>query len=312
MKAIILSEPGSTDNLSIRELPGPVIQNNEVLVKVRAISINPVDVKTRVGNGVYRYGNVSRETELILGWDISGEVTESKSDLFKAGDEVFGMVNFPGVGKAYAEYVAAPASHLALKPANISHEEAAAATLAALTALQVLRNAGVKAGERVLIHAAAGGVGHYAVQLARHLGAYVIGTSSAVNRDFILSLGANEHIDYKTQSLPEATADIDFVLDSLGADNILQSLDVIKEGGRITSIVAQFTEEITAKAQAGNISGGFYLVQSNGDDMKTLAGLLEKGIVKSYISKTYSFDKMAEAHLQVESCRTVGKVVVSL
>jgi NADPH:quinone reductase-like Zn-dependent oxidoreductase len=312
MKAIILSEPGSTDNLSIRELPTPVIQNSEVLVRIRAISINPVDVKTRMGSGVYRYGNVSKETELILGWDISGEVTESKSDLFKAGDEVFGMVNFPGVGKAYAEYVAAPASQLALKPANISHEEAAAATLAPLTALQVLRNAGIKAGERVLIHAAAGGVGHYAVQIARHLGAYVIGTSSAVNRDFILSLGANEHIDYKTQSLLEATADIDFVLDSLGADNILQSLDVIREGGRITSIVAQFTEEITAKAQAGNISGGFYLVQSNGDDMKTLAGLLEKGIVKSYVSKTYSFDKMADAHLQVESGRTVGKVVVSL
>jgi NADPH:quinone reductase-like Zn-dependent oxidoreductase len=138
MKAIILSAIGSTENLLFKDIPVPALQEDEVLVKVHAISINPVDAKTRSGAGVYRYGNISKEAELVLGWDISGVVTDSKSRLFKTGDEVFGMVNFPGAGKAYAEYVAAPATHLTLKPHNITHQEAAAATLAALTAWQVL------------------------------------------------------------------------------------------------------------------------------------------------------------------------------
>ena len=130
MKAIILAETGSTSNLVIREVSTPQIDDEEVLVQVKSISINPVDVKTRMGGGVYNYGDVSKQMDLILGWDISGIVTATSSKRFAIGDEVFGMVNFPGVGNAYAEYVAAPAEHLALKPANISHEEAAAATLA--------------------------------------------------------------------------------------------------------------------------------------------------------------------------------------
>ena len=142
------------------------------------------------------YGRIKTERPLILGWDIAGVVEDSQSDLFKAGDEVFGMVNFPGHGKAYAEYVAVPAGQLALKPRNISFEEAAASTLVALTAWQALvTNAGVQKGQNVLIHAASGGVGHIAVQIAKYLGATVTGTSSARNRDFVLSLGADRHID---------------------------------------------------------------------------------------------------------------------
>ncbi len=312
MKATILTEPGPTDNLVIKDIPVPTINADEVLVKVKSISINPVDAKTRQGGGVYNYGNVSKESELILGWDISGVVTESKSSLFKVGDEVFGMVNFPGVGSAYAEYVSAPAAHLALKPVNISHEEAAAATLALLTAWQVFNDAGIKKSDHVLIHAASGGVGHYAVQLAKYLGAYVIGTSSAANKDFVLSLGADKHIDYKSQTLKDTTKDIDFVLDCLGAANILQSLDVIKEGGKITSIVTQFNDELTAKAKAKNISGKFLLVKSDGNDMNQLAKLLESGTIKSHVSKRFSFDQIPAAHLQIESGRTVGKIVINV
>jgi NADPH:quinone reductase-like Zn-dependent oxidoreductase len=313
MKAIILSAIGSVDNLKFKDMPVPAPQNGEVLIKVQAISINPVDIKTRTGGGVYRYGNVSQETELILGWDISGIVTESKSTLFKVGDEVFGMVNFPGAGKAYAEYVTAPASHLALKPDNITHQQAAAATLASLTAWQVLaQQANVRPGQRVLIHAASGGVGHYAVQLARHLGAYVIGTSSAANKDFVLSLGADEHIDYQSDILSEVTGNIDFVLDCLGTENILQSLSVIKDGGKIISIVSQFTDELKQQAEAKNISGDFYLVHSDGNDMRTLAALLREGKLKSHVSKTFRFEDMADAHKQIESGRTVGKVVVNV
>ena len=311
MKAIILSEPGSTDNLTLKEIPVPEINSGEVLIRVKAIGINPVDAKTRNGGGVYKM--LSKESSIILGWDISGEITASRSAIFKVGDQVFGMVNFPGEGKAYAEYAAAPDAHLALKPGNITHKEAAAATLAPLTALQVLKHqASIKPGDRVLIHAASGGVGHYAVQIAKHLGAYVIGTSSAANKDFVLSLGADEHIDYNEQSLTQATANIDFVLDCLGVDNILKSLDVIKKDGQLISIVSQMTDEIREKAGHKNIRNANYLVQSNGNDMNTLAGWLESGLLKSHISKTFTFEQIADAHKQIESGRTVGKIVVTI
>ena len=312
MKAIILAETGSTSNLVIREVSIPQIGDEEVLVQVKSISINPVDVKTRMGGGVYNYGNVSKQIDLILGWDISGIVTATNSKHFAIGDEVFGMVNFPGVGSAYAEYVAAPADHLALKPVNISHEEAAAATLAPLTALQVFREAGVKAGDRILIHAASGGVGHYAIQLAKEIGAYVIGTSSAANRDFVLSLGADEHFDYHGGNLADAVHDIDFVFDSLGPDNIINSLAVIKNGGQVISIVTQIIDDLTAQLAAKNVIGKFLLVQSSGEDMKYLAALLENGKLKSHVSKSFAFDKMADAHEQIETGRTVGKIVVNV
>ncbi|MCF0056319.1 NADP-dependent oxidoreductase [Dyadobacter sp. CY356] len=312
MKTMILVEPGSTENLKMTEVSVPQIKADEVLIKVKSISINPVDAKTRLGGGVYKYGGVSKQSALVLGWDISGVVTESKSGLFNVGDEVFGMVNFPGVGNAYAEYVAAPADHLALKPADISHDEAAAATLAALTALQVFTDAGVKKGDRVLIHAASGGVGHYAVQLAKHLGAYVIGTSSAANRDFVLSLGADEHIDYQNQSLADATKDIDFAFDCVGSNSVIQSLPVLKNGGKVTTIVGQISEEVNEKLKSENIQGKLLLVHSSGTDMKFLAQLIADGKLKSHVSKTFSFDQMAEAHAQIESGRTVGKIVVTL
>lgn len=309
MKAIILEEFGSADQLTIQELPKPVIKEEEVLIQVKAISINPVDIKTREGKGVS--GLIKEEKPIILGWDISGIVVESTSDLFKAGDEVFGMVNFPGHGKAYAEYVAAPADQLTLKPGQISHADAAAATLAALTAWQVLvDHAKIKAGDRVLIHAAAGGVGHYAVQIAKHLGAYVIGTSSAAKKDFIMSLGADEHIDYTAGPLEEFTKDIDFVLDAIGGENIDKSLKVIRKGGTIISIPSGLREEVTEKAKAMGINGYFTMVQSDGRNMRKIAGLLDNGALKSHVSQIFDFDHIADAHRALETGRTQGKIVV--
>lgn len=311
MKAIVLEKTGPVENLQMQEIQKPTIRQGEVLVKVVAISINPVDYKTRQGSGIYKYGDVGKTAKLIIGWDISGVVEASQSDDFKKGDEVFGMVNFPGVGAAYAEYVAAPAAHLALKPAAISHDEAAAATLAALTALQTLvKTASVKQNDRVLILAASGGVGHYAVQIAKSAGAYVIGTSSAANRDFVLGLGADEHIDYHATTLTAATKDIDIVLDTVGGENILKALDVVKHGGRIISIVTRFTDEINAAIKAKQVEGGFMLVQSDGNDMKTIASMLASGTLKSHISSRFAFEDMGAAHLQQESGRTVGKIVV--
>jgi NADPH:quinone reductase-like Zn-dependent oxidoreductase len=312
MKAIILLKPGSTDNLAIQEVSVPDIKPGEVRIKVKAISINPVDVKTRAGKGIY--DRINNGAELIIGWDVSGEITRSKSEIFKVGDEVFGLVNFPGIGNAYAEYVAASETHLALKPQNITHAEAAAATLASLTALQVFRDKGaVKRGDRVLVHAASGGVGHYAVQIAKQLGAYVIGTSSAANRDFVLSLGADEHIDYKTQTLQEAIGNIDFVLDGLGVESILKSIDVTKEGGKIISIISYSnTPEVIAKAEQKHVTMDTYFVHSDGADMKILADWLQSGVIKSHVSQKYKFEQMAEAHQQIESGRTIGKIVVTI
>ena len=291
------------------EIPVPTINSDEILIRVKAISINPVDTKTRSGKGLYN--KLKKSSPLILGWDISGIVEESKSPLFNKGDEVFGMINFPGHGKAYAEYVAAPATHVVKKPKNISHNEAAAATLAALTAWQALiTNARIKKDDRVLIHAAAGGVGHFAVQIAKHIGAYVIGTSSAANKDFIISLGADEHIDYKNQAIEEAAKNIDFVLDTIGGENIDRSLEVIVKGGTLISLPTGLNEAVTEKAKAKNVNGYSIMVQSSGEDMQSLAGLLEKGIIKPHVSKVYSFAQIPEAHRQIESGRTVGKIII--
>ncbi|WES99497.1 NADP-dependent oxidoreductase [Chryseobacterium arthrosphaerae] len=311
MKAIVLKEAGNVENLEYVELEKPMISEGEVLIKVKAISINPVDVKSRAGKGVY--GRIKTEDPLILGWDISGIVEETQSSGFKVGDEVFGMVNFPGHGKAYAEYVAAPANQLALKPKNISFEDAAASTLVALTAWQALvKNANVQKGQNVLVHAASGGVGHIAVQIAKHLGAKVTGTSSAKNKDFVLSLGADSHINYHGFDWKSAGRTFDFVLDTIGGDNIDHSLEVTKEGGSIISIPTGLNEEVTAKAEAKGVKGYFILVQSNGEDMKQIASLLESGSIKAHVSKTFPFEKMREAHLEQETGRTVGKIVVTL
>lgn len=311
MKAIVLKAPGGVENLVIQDLEKPTIKSGEVLIQVKAISVNPVDIKTRNGKGIY--GRIKDESLLVLGWDISGIVEESLDDKFQIGDEVFGMVNFPGHGKAYAEYVAAPASQLALKPQNISHEEAAATTLVALTAWQALTtNANVQKGQKVLIHAASGGVGHIAVQIAKYLGATVVGTSSSKNKDFVLSIGADAHIDYHDYDWGNHSREFDFVLDTIGGDNIDNSLEVTKEGGSIISIPTGLNEEVTAKAASKGVKGYFILVQSNGDDMGKIAKLLEKGIIKPHISKTYGFDQIQEAHVQQETGRTVGKLIITI
>jgi len=314
MKAIILKEAGSAEKLEKVELPIPLINDQEVLIHTKVISINPVDIKTRIGKSLYSELR-SQNPFIIPGWDVSGIVTNAgrAATKFKPGDEVFGMVNFPGHGKCYAEYVAAPAEHIALKPSNITHEEAAAATLAALTAWQALvTNAKVAKGQKVVIQAASGGVGHYAIQIAKWLGAFVIATSSAANRNFVLSLGADEHIDYNKHTIDTIVTDADFVLDPIGGDNIEPSLNAVKKGGTVIMLPSLFKEEIIAKSAAKGVNGYFFSVRSNGDDMQKLATLLEKGIIRSHVSNNFSFDEIKEAHLQIESGRTKGKIVVTI
>jgi NADPH:quinone reductase-like Zn-dependent oxidoreductase len=315
MKAIVLKENGSVENLLYTEAEVPAIKADEVLVRVKAVGINPVDVFVRENEWAMKTVLQLNEVNepVIIGWDLSGTIESVGSSVsnFHVGDDVFGMVNFKGQGKAYAEYVAAPVNHLARKPANVSHEEAAAATLAALTAWQALVSfAKVKKGDKILIHAAAGGVGHYAVQIARHFGAYVIGTASAENRDFVLSLGANEFIDYKNEVFEEKVQDADVVLDSLPGDHILRSLKAVKRGGRVITLLAAFEGEAATIAEQKDLFTHRLSVTSNGDDMAQIAALLECEELKTHLSAAYHFDEMPKAHQQIATGKTRGKIVV--
>jgi NADPH:quinone reductase-like Zn-dependent oxidoreductase len=313
MKAILLEKTGGVENFLIKDVKKPDTKENEVLISVKAIGINPVDYKARAIEDVLN-SLTGEQRPAIIGWDVSGTIIAIGNNItkFKIGDNVFGMINFPGSGNAYAEFVAAPEDHLVKIPKNISFEEAAATTLAAVTALQALKPR-VKKSDRVLIHAGSGGVGHFAIQIAKSLGAYVITTSSAKNKDFVLSLGADEHIDYGSQKFEEILTDIDFVLDLFNGDILLNSIKITKNGGTIISLpTADFSDEVLKLAKERNVDVSFTVVQSNGDDMNTLKNMLESGTLKPHISKTFAFEKMGDAHLQLESGRTVGKVIVTM
>ena len=312
MKAIVLKDFGGADQLVIRDLPKPVIKENEVLIKAHAIALNPVDVKTRNGKG--QAAKLKNEDPMILGWDVSGiiEATGSAVTKFSKGDEVFGMINLPGAGKAYAEFVAAPQEHIILKPSKITHEAAAAASLAAMTAWQALVDqAEIKSGQKILIHAASGGVGHYAVQIAKHFGAYVIGTSSAENKSFVLSLGADQHIDYRSVKFEEVSPHVDIVLETIGGENIDRSLKVLKEGGTIVSLPSGVSETVAEKAAAQNKKGIFFFVHSDAGDLQQLAALLENGKLLSHVSQRFSFEEISKAHALLESGKAKGKLVLT-
>ncbi|MBC7922729.1 MAG: NADP-dependent oxidoreductase [Ferruginibacter sp.] len=312
MHAFTLTGTSGPTALQPTEVATPTIGAEEVLVRVKAISLNPVDFKTSYGKGAYSF--IKQESPLIPGWDISGEVTQVGANVrqFEPGDDVFGMINFPGHGRAYAEYVAAPANQLARKPAAITHEDAAAATLAAQTAWQFLvTKANVQAGQRVLVHAAAGGVGHYAVQLARELGAYVIGTSSAAKRDFVFALGADEHVDYTQGHFEDLVQPVDVVLDAVGGETTGRSLAVVKPGGTLISIVG-VSAELGARAQANGIQAYFFLVASNGEDQAAIAERLADGRLRSHVSLTLPFAQLPDALRQVEGGKTQGKIIVTL
>ena len=310
MKAYLLYEAGGPDKLVLSEAQKPTLKGGEVLIKVKAIGINPADTIYR--NSSTFINAIFGETRpVIMGWDISGEIVEKAENTsgFEIGDAVFALLQN---ARGYAEFVAVSVSLLARKPNNISFEEAAAATLAALTAWEAIVDIlKIKKGDRFLVHAAAGGVGHFAVQIAKHFGAYVIGTSSSNNKDFVMRLGADEHADYRAQPLNEVISNVDKVLDTIGGDNIDLSLQLMKKGGSIVSIPSGKNDKIVEKAEAAGMHGYTMMVKSSGENQQQIARLIEANIVHPFVSKTFSFNNMKEAHLQIESGKTVGKVVVT-
>ncbi|WP_288879955.1 NADP-dependent oxidoreductase [Pedobacter panaciterrae] len=318
MKAIILKEHGDPSNLILAEVPVPIPGVLEVLVKVKAIGINPADTYIRkmveldyVFNG---------ERPRILGWDIAGIVTEIGRGVtaFKIGDEVFGTVNYPGHdhaghGRGYAEYVAAPVRDIALKPVNISFAQAGAATLAALTAWQPLSKAGIKPGDRVLIAPAGGGVGHFAVQIAKYFGAYVIAVTSTNKMEFVRGLGADQVIDYRKENFEDVIAPVDLVLDALRDDHVGRSLEVIRPGGRLISLFTaiQGTRWESVAKEKG-INAYYNAVKSSGSDMMEIARLISQGSIVPYVSKSFRLEDAADAHREIEKDDAIGKIVLSL
>jgi NADPH:quinone reductase-like Zn-dependent oxidoreductase len=313
MKAIILKEQGGVQNFAFVSVPIPEIKPDQVLIKTRAVSINPADTIVRVNKQVkWVFGD---DVPLILGWDISGEIIKLGSEVqnFKMGDEVFGVVSHPQTGKTYAEYVAAPASQLALKPTNITHEQAAVSTLAALTALQPIQKVGIKKGDRVFITAAGGGVGHFAVQLAKNYGAYVIALASGSKKDFVMSLGADEFIDYQTQRFEDVIKDVDLVIEAVKANgHILRSIEVLKSGGNLISLWSGITAEEATKAKQLNTNAFYNAVQASGENMNFIANLLKEGKLVPYVSKIFALEEMAEAHLEMEKGHTQGKIAIHI
>jgi NADPH:quinone reductase-like Zn-dependent oxidoreductase len=203
---------------------------------------------------------------------------------------------------------------LALKPKNITHEEAAGATLAALTAWQALVNiCRIKKGDKVLIHAAAGGVGHYAVQIAKSFDAYIIGTASSANQNFVLQLGADEFIDYTSEKFEDKVKDADIVLESIaGNDHLLRSLETVKKGGKVVSLKSSSEGIAADKIKEKELFFQRVMVRSNGEDMKQIAKLLEAEKIRSHISQKFNFKDLPKAHQQIESGKTRGKIVVVL
>ncbi|MFI5713899.1 NADP-dependent oxidoreductase [Kribbella sp. NPDC051620] len=313
MRAITQNKLGGPEVLYVAEVERPEPLPTEVLVRVHAAGVNPVDYKTREGGGMQ---GVLGAPPFILGWDVSGVVEEIGFGVhtLEVGDEVYGMPWFPRAASAYAEYVTAPARQFAKKPANLSHAEAAALPLAGLTAWQILTAAAdLQHGQRVLIHAAGGGVGHLAVQFAKNLGAYVIGTASKAKHDWLLSLGADEVIDYQTTAVETATGDLDLVVDLIGSETTVdQSIKVLKPGGLLVAVPSGTSPELLAKAAAAGVRVRPFLVEPDGHALGEIAVLVEHGEVQVEVEETFPLAEAAEAHRRMATGRTQGKLVLDV
>ena len=296
MRAIIQNEFGGP--LTLSDAPKPAPLPTEVLVRVHAAGVNPVDWKTRAGGGM-----AGMQTfPFINGWDVSGVVEEVGFGVttLKPGDEVYGMPWFPRPASAYAEYVTAPSRHFAKKPKSLSHVEAAALPLAALTAWQILVDtADVQPGQKVLITAAGGGVGHLAVQIAKARGAYVIGTAREPKHAFLKEIGADEVIDYTVGDY--AGTDVDVFVDLVGGS----SPESVRPGGLFVGVPSGVDAAIR-----GDIRTSPILVEPDRAGLQAIAALVESGELKVHVDATFPLEDAGQAHALGETGRTQGKIVL--
>ncbi|MAF49355.1 MAG: NADP-dependent oxidoreductase [Rhodospirillales bacterium] len=307
MQAVTIHQFGGAEVLKLESVARPEPGPDEVLIRVQAAGVNPIDYMTRNGVGVNR-GWQEDQLPVVLGWDVSGIVEASNSEAFKPGDEVFTMPRFPAMAGAYAEYAAVPAAELAAKPASIDHPAAAGVPLVALTAWQALfDNGNLASGQTVLIHAAAGGVGHVAVQLAKWRGATVIGTASGRNQAFVLGLGADQFVDYTACEFDEVVKDVDAVFHTIPAELREKSWRTLNADGILLSITGPVPEE---EIQAEGKRGTFVGVRPNGAQLGEIAGLIDDGTLRVEIDTVYPLADAAKAHQQVEARHARGKVVL--
>jgi NADPH:quinone reductase-like Zn-dependent oxidoreductase len=309
MKAVRFHEYGGPEVLKYEDAPKPEPAAGEVLVRVHAAGINPLDWKIRAGflKEMWPY-----PLPLILGWDLSGvvEANGSGASRFQAGDEVYSR---PDIGRdgAYAEYIAVREEELALKPKMLDHVNAAAVPLTALTAWQALFDqGGLQAGQTVLIHAAAGGVGSFAVQLARWKGARVIGTASAKHHDYLKGLGCDQAIDYTSVRFEDAVRDVDMVLDTQAGETRARSWSVIKKGGILVSTLGPPPSE--EEAAARGVRSALFLVRADAKQLEEIAGLIDSGAVKVHVDAVFPLAEAARAHALSAGNHVRGKIVLQV
>ncbi|WP_206184814.1 NADP-dependent oxidoreductase [Thermoactinospora rubra] len=307
MLAISQDVLGGPEVLKTVEIDRPEPGPTEVLVRVRAAGVNPTDWKLR------QVGGWIGQPPFVLGWDVSGvvEAAGPGAALYKPGDEVYGMLRYPRDHGAYAEYVTAPTRTFAPKPATLDHVQAAALPLAGLTAWQaVVDVARVEPGQRVLVHAAAGGVGHLAVQIAKARGAYVIGTASAPKHAQVKDLGADELIDYRETDFAEAVGGVDAVIDTIGGDYGPRSMRVLRDGGVLVSLV--LSDIHPGLRPERGIRTEAMLVEPDWGALKEMAALADAGRLRVLVDAVFPLAEAAEAHRRGETGRTTGKIVLTV
>ncbi len=315
MNAIAIQEFGGRDKLQLMDLPIPDVGPNDVLIRIKAAGVNPVDWKIREG---FLREVLPHEFPIILGWDAAGVVEKVGSEVthYQPGDQVYAYARLPLVHHgAYAEYIALPTDNIGKKPASLSFEQAAAIPLAALTAYQSLFDAGgLQQGHTVLIHAAAGGVGGFAVQLAKHRGATVIGTASSGNHDYLRKLGADRVIDYAMQDFRQVIREwypsgIDLAFDCVGGKVLEQSLEILKPGGRLVTIV----EPVQAKAmKEQGLNVHFVFVAPHAQQLEELTKMVDEGQLHIHVSGIFPLEEAAQAHEMIESHHVRGKLVLTV
>ena len=315
MRAAVLDATGDASSLYEATVPVPSAFNSEFIVQVVAAGINPIDAKTRAGRGVS--AGIS-SFPAVLGFDFSGVVVKAPYEAhpFRPGTEVFGMTMVPRTSGSYAQYVAVSTLSVAKKPAALSHVEAAAVPLAALTAWgMVVEVAKAHHGQRILIHAGSGGVGHFAVQFARYFGAHVIATGSTRNQEWLRELGANEVIDYSTTRFEDVVSGVDVVIDLIGNvidDTGSRSLGVLHEGGLIVNAPTGSWPTFLDDAAAAGLRATTFKVAPDGDTLSTVARLLESGDVHVFVDEVFDLAHAADAHRALESGHTRGKIVLTI
>jgi len=312
MRAITMTGPGGPEVLETAEIAQPTRAGAEVLVRVVAAGLNPVDAKTRSGRGA---ASAIPRYPVVLGSDFSGVVVEAPYEAhpLQPGTEVYGMVPVPRAGGSYAEYLTANVLNVTRKPARLSHVEAAAVPLAALTAWgMVVETAKAHEGQRILIHAGAGGVGHFAVQFAAYFGAHVITTSSARNAGWLRELGAAEVVDYASERFEERIDPVDAVVDLVGGEVATRSLAVLRAGGIIVNGPSGSWPTLAEECEAAGVRGTSYRVAPDGSTLAVISRLLESGDVRVYVDGVVDFGGIAEAHRRLEAGHARGKLVLKV